>query len=128
MTTTPKRLFGDWGESEAVALLKRKRYEIIERNYRVKRGELDIVAWHTKPHFGKTLCFIEVKSRRGEARQGGAERATNQKKISRIGHAAMHWCLEHAIAVDKTPIQFEQISVYDTGIQPEIFHYVLPST
>jgi putative endonuclease len=122
---TAKRAFGDWGETIAETFLRRKGYKIIKRNYRVKRGELDIIAWHTKRVFAKTLCFIEVKSRRGE--RGGAERATGPEKQHRMQQAAMHWCLEHKIPTDRTPIQFEQISVYDTGIgTPEIFHYILP--
>ena len=55
---TDKRLFGDWGESFAVNELEKKGYDVIDKNFRVKHGELDIIAWHKKPHFGKTLCFI----------------------------------------------------------------------
>lgn len=123
---TPGQAFGAWGETVAEANLRRKGYTIIERNYRVKRGEMDIIAWHAKPAFGKTLCFIEVKSRRGE--RGSAERATGPEKQRRLARAAMHWCMEHAIPTDRTPIQFEQMSVYDTGKEPEIFHYILPAS
>lgn len=121
---TPAQAFGAWGEDIAEKFLDQRGYTVIDRNYRIKHGEMDIVAWHKKPVFGKTLCFIEVKSRRGE--RGSAERATGRDKQRRMQHAAMHWCLEHTIPTDRTPIQFEQVSVYDTGAKPEIFLYVLP--
>ncbi len=124
---TPKRLFGDWGEEAAVTLLAKKGYDIIDRNYRVRRGEIDIIAWMNQRE--KTLCFIEVKTRKGDPRDGMAERATDAEKIARIARAARCWCLAHTISIDHTPIQFEQVSVYDTGTgPPEIFHYILPSS
>lgn len=121
---TPKRAFGDWGEGLASSFLKKRGYKIIEKNYRMKRGELDIVAWRRMPAFGRTLCFIEVKTRRGE--RGSAERATTPEKQRRMRRAALSWCLKNDVPTDRTPIQFEQVSVYDTGAGPEIFHYILP--
>lgn len=50
---------GKYGEEIAVAYLKSQKYAVIERNYRCKCGELDIIARE-----GKTLVFVEVKTRR----------------------------------------------------------------
>jgi putative endonuclease len=50
---------GGYGEDIAVNYLKNIKYKIIERNYRCKCGELDIVATD-----GKVLVFIEVKTRK----------------------------------------------------------------
>ncbi len=50
--------FGDYGEDLAVWYLKKQGYEILERNYRISGGEIDIVAMD-----GETLVFVEVKSR-----------------------------------------------------------------
>ncbi|MFP4473504.1 MAG: YraN family protein [Candidatus Omnitrophota bacterium] len=55
-----RRQKGDSAEDIAVDFLRRQRYRILERNYRVPCGEIDIIARQ-----GGHLCFIEVKFRRG---------------------------------------------------------------
>lgn len=49
---------GKLGEDLAAFFLKKKGYEILERNFRIRGGELDIVAIDTN-----TLVYIEVKTR-----------------------------------------------------------------
>ncbi len=50
--------FGQEGEEAAVVYLKKNGYRIIEKNFRSKLGEIDIIAEQ-----GGTLVFIEVKAR-----------------------------------------------------------------
>ena len=122
MSKTEKQKIGAGGEGMASLFLIEKGYNIVSRNYRAKGGELDIVAWHNKNHNEKTLCFIEVKTR--NKNDGSAERATDDKKLRRLFHAARKYCLENNINTEKTFIQFEQVSVYtDTN---ECAHYVIP--
>ena len=47
------------GEALAVAHLKARGYEILERNYRAVRGEIDLIAQD-----GDFIVFVEVKTRR----------------------------------------------------------------
>lgn len=55
---------GKQGEDLAAELLCEKGYEIIRRNYRAGKGELDLVAWSPPNQMGKkTLIFVEVKTR-----------------------------------------------------------------
>ncbi len=49
---------GDEGERLAAEFLSKKGYKIIERNFRIRGGEIDIIAIHDN-----TLVFIEVKTR-----------------------------------------------------------------
>lgn len=49
---------GNYGEDLAVEYLKKNGYKILERNYRIRGGEIDIVAMD-----GETLVFVEVKAR-----------------------------------------------------------------
>ncbi len=123
---TTKRKTGDWGEAQATAFLANRGYEIVERNYLTRAGELDIIAWHRKPRFGRTLCFIEVKTRAGS--DGSAERATQGKKLERIFRAARHYCLSQSLSVDRTPMQFEQVSIYTDPelVDPLVRHFVIP--
>ncbi len=51
---------GTFGERVAIAHLEEKGYTIRETNFRVREGEVDIVAEQ-----GDTLVFVEVKTRRG---------------------------------------------------------------
>ena len=53
---------GSWGEDIAARFLVQKGYAIICRNFHARVGEIDIIAWHEEKLFGKTLCFIEVKT------------------------------------------------------------------
>lgn len=127
MPKTEKRARGDWGENKAALFLIDLGYEIIEKNYRVKQGELDIIAWHKKKGV-KTLCFIEVKTRANND-DGGAERATGYDKLTHIFFAARHYCLAKQINTNKTAIQFEHVSVYYTpgsNDEPEIKLDVIP--
>jgi len=74
------------------------------------------------PPRGKTLCFIEVKTRKFD--DGSAERATDGQKLSRLFKAARRYCLEKEIDLENTPIQFEQVSVFtETGVCK---HYIIP--
>jgi putative endonuclease len=52
---------GKRGEKIAAKLLKTKDYSILCRNYKVKSGEIDLIA-----RDGDTLVFVEVKSRRAK--------------------------------------------------------------
>ena len=56
-TRTAKRKLGDIGENIACDFLKRRGFEIVEKNYLRKWGEIDIVA-----RKGNIMRFVEVKS------------------------------------------------------------------
>jgi putative endonuclease len=57
--TKNNKATGDEGEELAAIHLKKKGYTILERNWRFKRWEVDIIASQ-----GKFLHFFEVKTRR----------------------------------------------------------------
>ena len=80
---------GKIGEDAAVKFLRRRGYEIIERNYRGARYEVDIIARE-----GGVLSFIEVKTRAPGRSSSGAE-AVGREKQRRIAQAAQHYLLTH---------------------------------
>jgi putative endonuclease len=76
---------GASAEQRAVELLVRKGYRIVERNYRSKLGELDIIA-----RDGSTLVFVEVRSR-CTARFGSALEAVGRRKQVQVSRVAMQY-------------------------------------
>ena len=75
---------GATSEDRAVDHLLRQGYRIVERNFRCKVGELDVIA-----RDGRTLVFVEVRSRR-RTEFGSALEAVNwgkRKKVSRVAQA-----------------------------------------
>ena len=70
-----KHSFGKSGEDIALAYLKKKKYRILERNFRFLRGEIDIIAYDKD-----TLVFIEVKTRKSRAFGSPEEAVTPQKQ------------------------------------------------
>ncbi len=72
---------GDLGEQAAVHELKRMGYKILERNFRVRNGELDIIALDND-----VLAIIEVKTRSNEI-YGSAEEAVDSRKLNHMLNA-----------------------------------------
>jgi putative endonuclease len=78
---------GRQGERLAAEYLAGKGYRIISRNYRYHRNEIDIIALD-----GKTLCFIEVKTR-GSLEKGHPLEAITPQKQKEIIKAAKAYLL-----------------------------------
>lgn len=75
---------GRAGEELAVRHLEKKRYTIVERGFRMLRGEIDIIA-----RDGPTLVFLEVKTRRGLGfgPPEASVTASKRRQIRRIAQA-----------------------------------------
>lgn len=79
------------GEEVAEKYLKKLGYRILDRNYRQKWGEIDIVA-----KFKKDIVFVEVKSKEKGSRFLPAQNV-NFHKQQRLIRAAQTWLLENKI-------------------------------
>ncbi len=66
---------GSFGEEYVAEFLKRHGYEIIGRNYRVKGGEIDVIA-----RKDDVIAFVEVKTRKTGALTSGEEAITSDKR------------------------------------------------
>ena len=71
--------FGIWAESLVAQYLKNKGYEILDRNYRKKWGEIDIVA-----EKDQIIIFVEVKANKSELAGFEPERRINPEKLRRL--------------------------------------------
>lgn len=94
---------GKLGEEIAVRYLKKENYYILERNYRNKFGEIDIIA-------AKNSCtvFIEVKSRSSEDYIELAE-TLYQKQMHYLKRAAIYYFAEKNIHLNS--IRFDLIAL-----------------
>ena len=86
---TERRRLGAFGERVAKAHLEAKGYRILETNFRVREGEVDIVAQQ-----GDVVVFVEVKTRRGEA-MGSAVEAIGRRKAQRLLQVAEAFDQQH---------------------------------
>jgi putative endonuclease len=82
---SPYRL-GKEGEEIAHRFLLKKKYRIVEKGFRLFRGEIDVIAFD-----GQTLVFIEVKTRRGHS-AGFPEEAVTAAKQEQIKRIATGYC------------------------------------
>jgi putative endonuclease len=85
LQTIDNRTVGKRGEEIAAAYLKGQRLKIIERNFRCKGGEVDIIAREDE-----TLVFVEVKTRRTLS-FGPPQSALTPFKQRQISKAALTW-------------------------------------
>jgi putative endonuclease len=85
----PRQRLGRRGESLAEAALAAAGLEILDRNFRLRSGELDLVA-----RDGDTIVFVEVKARRARGYGDPAE-AVTPRKIRRLARTALAWLQRH---------------------------------
>lgn len=82
---SPTQQQGYAGEAMAADLLKTKGYRILDRNFRCREGEIDLVAQHRG-----IIVFVEVKLRRSTT-FGTAAEAITREKLRRLQIAAGRW-------------------------------------
>lgn len=112
-----KRELGAWGEERAAKYLRGKGYTIVERNFRCRSGEIDIIARR-----GGIIAFVEVKLRRDSDFAEAREFVTPAKQ-RRVILTAEYWLASH-----RTELQprFDVIEIYapfgERTLLPKINH------
>ena len=113
---------GKLGEKLAVKLLQKKGFKILEKNFRSKLGEIDIVALDPSTSSGRggdVLVFVEVKAR-WTKEYGPPEEAVTPRKIRSIIKTGQYYSLLHpelpkALRVDVVSIDFTQAHPPETA-------------
>lgn len=100
---------GNRGEKQAQSYLVNEGFEIVTRNYRVRQGEIDIIA--TKS--GK-LYFFEVKTRRG-SRFGSARQSFPGWRVKRMHSAGLMFLSQNSEYSDYE-IEFSLITIDDGNL------------
>jgi len=92
--TTEQARLGEEGERDAEAFLLDKGMTLIQRNYRCRSGEIDLVMTAPAEDGDELLVFVEVR-RRGSGAQVSALDSVDASKQRRLITAARHFLLEH---------------------------------
>lgn len=105
-----KRAVGAAYEKKAGKYLEQQGYQVLEYNFRCRRGEIDIIAQE-----GAYLVFAEVKYRR-DVGSGDPLEAVDLKKQRIISKTASYYCLTHGYG-ETTPCRFDVIAVLGEEIR-----------
>jgi putative endonuclease len=106
VSDNPRHRLGATGERLAAEHLERCGFRVLERNFRTRWGELDIVAFD-----GRTLAFCEVKSRRAGGSRGGPFEAVGPGKQVRVRRMAGSWLAERRERPRAPVLRFDVIGV-----------------
>jgi putative endonuclease len=102
----PRRRLGAEGEAAAARHLAAAGYRVVARNVRADGVEIDLVVAR-----GRTLAFVEVKTRRSR-RAGSPEEAVDARKRARLVRGARAFLREHgALARRARHVRFDVVSV-----------------
>ncbi|MDH5738289.1 MAG: YraN family protein [Gammaproteobacteria bacterium] len=85
---------GNRAETAALNWLCARKHRLIERNFRCKQGEIDLILEHQDAEDHKTLVFVEVRYRKRND-YGTATESVSQYKIKRIIHTAEFFLLKY---------------------------------
>ena len=91
------------GEETAVKILKKHGYKVIERNYRTRQGEIDIIAQD-----GEYTCFVEVKFRKNDD-FGDPGDFIDERKQQKIIKSAQYYAVKKGIY--DTPMRFDAVLI-----------------
>jgi putative endonuclease len=109
-----KRSAGAWGEELALRYLTEKGYELVERNYRTRFGELDLILRH-----GNTIVFAEVKLRRGTGFGSPLDAITTRKQAT-IRSLAERYLAKHEMDFDT--VRFDVVGILVSQGTPRLVH------
>ncbi len=103
----PRQVVGRDGEAVAAAWYEDAGYDVLERNWRRREGEVDLIVRR-----GRTVVFCEVKSRTSDRYGTGAESVLEAKQ-RRIRRLASRWLSELTPAAGRTRVEvrFDVVSI-----------------
>ena len=115
MTADPRQSLGISGEDLACAELRGRGYAILERRYRTRFGEIDIIA-----RDGSTVVFVEVKTRLNRD-FGGAAAAVTGWKQRRLTQMAVDYLARRRL--QDCPCRFDVVAIDFDGTRPRVIVY-----
>ncbi len=114
--TYARQELGKTGEDLAVQELTSRGYAVLDRRYRTRRGEIDIVCDHQG-----TIVFVEVRAR-GSGACGSAAESITPHKMRKVTGCAVEYLARHRLS--NRPCRFDVVTVDDaTGPAPKVTVY-----
>jgi len=99
-----RTVIGSEGERAAAEFLEARGYRILDRNYRTRLGEIDLVAEE-----GRILVFVEVKVQLND-RFGGPAAAITSAKQARIARLAQQYVMSRRLG--ERPCRFDVVLIW----------------
>jgi putative endonuclease len=112
----PASGLGRAGETLAAEHLEAKGLRILDRGFRTRAGEIDLVADESG-----VLVFVEVKAR-SSLQSGRPAEAVNARKRLRMLKAARLWLLRHDTG--ETPCRFDVVEILARGDSRPLIHHI----
>lgn len=109
------RAAGKQYEAQAADFLTDHGYRILEKNFRCRLGEIDLIVEdpaHEKP----VLVFTEVKYRTSPDVAGGPLSAVGIRKQKTISRVAQFYLMRNGLPESGTPCRFDVIAITPEGI------------
>ena len=104
-------------KKELLIFLKKKGYEILARNYRFLKAEIDLIA-----HYQNTLVVVEVKAR-SSSFFGAPQSFVGKKKRSLLIEAANHFILSRDLDLE---VRFDIVSFVKNNSKWKVEHLKMP--
>ena len=105
------QLLGMAGEQAAAGYLESRGYTILERNYRARTFEIDLIAKD-----GEVICFVEVKTR-SSVKKGLPREAVGHAKQQKIIMGASFYLKQHQLMNQRA--RFDVVEIITHGPFPE---------
>jgi putative endonuclease len=109
-----KQILGQEGERVAEGYLKKKGFKVVERNYRCRLGEVDLIALDKR-----VVVFVEVKTRTGDG-FGSPLEAVESHKQRKMMRAAQYFIMEKKL--HERDARFDVVGVSWPGREPVVEH------
>ncbi len=107
---------GQMGEALATDFLRKKGFSILERNWRYRKSEIDIICKQDS-----VLVFVEVKTRSKKSKVGGYFSAVEKHKKAMVKAGAKAYMTK--MRVKPKTYRFDVVVVEHSNEGNEIFHY-----
>jgi len=105
---------GAAGEDLACGHLQRLGMRVLERNFRCRVGEIDLVA-----RDGDTVVFVEVKERGGASHGAAVEAVTPAKRLRVVRAARIYAAVQ---GLSEVPLRFDVVAIDWTAEGPRVRH------
>jgi putative endonuclease len=115
---TYQKKIGDLGETIAAEYLQKKGYQLLDRHFVTRYGELDLVMSKFE-----SIIFVEVKTRTS-ATAGMPEENITPSKMEKVQNSALLWLQEHLEAPDDWRIDVVAVLLNKRNQIQDIRHFI----